>query len=122
MSFEDQWARCGPWIAAALEHAGGTHTLDDVRAGVEAGAFQFWPGERCAAVTELVVYPRAKAARIFLAGGELDDVLGPMEDAIAAWAKAEGCDRLEFGGRRGWARAAQVKGYGMWSVCMSKEI
>jgi len=103
MNMDAEWARCGPWLAAALAHAGDTHTLDDVRALVERGEAQFWPGRAAALVTELVDYPRLKACRIWLGGGELEE-LKMMRSSVAAWAQAQGCARIEVMGRPGWAR------------------
>ena len=50
-----EWRRCAPWLEAALD---GTHSLDDVWAGVANGEFHFWPGLNSAAVGELVRHPR----------------------------------------------------------------
>lgn len=119
MSFEEEWRRCGPWLAAALEHARGSHTLDDVRAMVETGQARFWAGGRAAMVTEIHDYPRLRALHFWLAGGdlaELRDVLRPMAEN---WAKARGCTRATIAGRRGWARAL---GYQEIATLCAKEL
>lgn len=92
-----------PYIEAALAFAGGTHTYDDIREGVEQGRFQFWPGVHSAAVTEIIEYPRSRALNIVLAGGNL----GEMEVGISAlldWGRAQGCTSATFSGRKGWER------------------
>jgi hypothetical protein len=63
-------ARLRVHLEAALEYAGGTHTLDDVIEQVYAGHMQFWPGVRSAIVTQIVEHPRKKVLVFFLAGGD----------------------------------------------------
>ncbi|WP_207483121.1 hypothetical protein [Arenibaculum pallidiluteum] len=104
MSFATEWERCGPWLAAALEHAGGTHALDDVCARVLAGRAQFWPAPDAALVTEIVAYDRLRACRVWLGGGALER-LRDMVRSVEAWATAQGCARVEILGRPGWERA-----------------
>lgn len=52
-----EWTRCAPWIEAALEHAHGSHNLDDVYEMVMDGECQFWPGKRSASVTQIQCSP-----------------------------------------------------------------
>jgi len=94
------WRRCAPWLEAALDDA---YALDDVLKGVLAGDFHFWPGQRSAAVGEVVEHPRRRDYHVFLAGGDLSELLS-MERSAAAFARALGCDRITIHGRKGWAR------------------
>jgi hypothetical protein len=41
---QSEWARCAPWIDAALEHARGTQSLQDVKAQIDRGEALLWPG------------------------------------------------------------------------------
>ena len=95
-------------IEAALEHAGGTHTFEDVVALVADGKLQFWPGPHSAIITELVDHPRLREVRFFLAGGRADE-LERMEPVVLAWAKTQGCTRATMLGRRGWQRSFLVR-------------
>ncbi len=108
-SFE--WLRCRHWIEAALEHALGTHTIDDIEAGIAAGRFQFWAGRQCAAVTEIIIYPRLKALNYFLIGGDLKELVADIEPAVSAWGKENGCSRSIGIGRKGFERAFRNSGY-----------
>jgi hypothetical protein len=114
-----EWERCRPWLAAALERAGGTHGMGDVRAGVEAVRFQFWPGERAAIVTEIIEYPRMRALHFFLVGGAMDELLA-MKPHIEAWGKGLGCTRATCAGRFGWERV--LTDYRRACVVLEKEI
>lgn len=110
------WERCTDWLQAALD---GSHTLDDVWAGVEAGEFHFWPGAACAAVGELVEHPRRRDYHVWLAGGDLRE-LTEMERSASAFARALACDRITIHGRRGWARA--LKDYRPVYLALAKEL
>lgn len=101
MRLDEIWRRCAPWLARALD---GSHTLDDVWAGVQRGEFHLWPGSRSAAVGELVEHPRRRDYHVWLAGGDLAE-LKTMERSASAFARALGCDRITLHGRKGWARA-----------------
>ncbi len=128
-----EWGRCRAWIEAALPWCYGTHTIEDVERQIAEGRLQFWPGERCAVVTEIVEYPRLKALNFFLIGGDstspdglrgagLDELLTRMEPAIIEWAKAMGCTRVASAGRKGWERVLSPLGYEKTLSVMLKEL
>lgn len=109
--FEGEWARCRPWLEAALEYDGGFHGLADVRAAVEAGEAHFWPGVRSAVVTQFWDFPRLKAIHYWLAGGELDEIVEQMQPTINAWGRAHGCEKSIICGRLGWKKPLAACGY-----------
>jgi hypothetical protein len=117
-----EFDRCAPWIAAALEYSGGTHTLDDIAEGVARGLFQFWPGRTSVIITEIITYPRLRACHYFLVGGTLEE-LALMRPEIEAWAKQLGCSRMTTAGRRGWLRTfLKDEGYTERWVTQVKDI
>lgn len=121
--FEAEWARCGPWIDAALERAGGTHDLADVKAQVGAEDAQFWPGRQSAIVTELLIYPKARVLHLWLAGGDLTELTDELLPRIEAWAlEDERCDRATLMGRAGWERTLASKGYAPAARLLTKEL
>jgi hypothetical protein len=121
----DQFAelnRCRQWIEDALEYSGGTHSFDDIAAGVLASKFQLWPNHNSAVVTEIVVYPNVKNLHYFLAGGNLDE-LKMMRPHIEAWGKSVGCTRVTLAGRKGWERTfLKDEGYTPQWFVLSKEL
>ena len=128
-----EWQRCKAWIEAALPYCYGTHTIEDVEKQIAQGRLQFWPGERCAVVSEIVDYPQLKALNFFLVGGAstspeglrgagLSQLLEKMEPAIVAWAKEMGCTRVAQTGRKGWGRVLAPLGYHTTLSVMLKEI
>jgi hypothetical protein len=81
----------------------GTHSFDDIVGAVYAGTMQFWPAENACAVTEIVTFPRRKVLHIFLAGGEMQEIVD-MDGPAADFAKANGCTAMTIAGRRGWKK------------------
>jgi hypothetical protein len=117
--FEEEWARCAPWISAALAHAWETSSVDDVRRRVDEGKAQFWPFEGCAIITEIIQYGRIKAIRVWLAGGSLQ-AIGDASILLEEWALNQGCECVEIVGRVGWEKA--LPDYKKKAVVLVKEI
>lgn len=113
--------RCRPWIEKALERSGNLNSWEDVEKGVASGMMQLWPAPKGCVVTELVIYPRGRALRVFLAGGELGQILAMTKD-MARWAKAQGCDFAEFDGRFGWQRVLKQIGWKPRSIVMELDL
>ena len=103
-----EFDRLSSYISAALEYAGGTHTLDDVRDGIADGRLQFWPGPNSVMVTEVVDDPRRRTLHFFLAAGTLTE-LEAMLPPVLEWAKSRGCTHATLLGRAGWARSFLMK-------------
>jgi hypothetical protein len=98
-----EFARCRPWIEAAIDRAEGTLTIDDVIHAIAEGRMHFWPGKNCAAVTELAVFPRKRILNVTLAGGDMDEILD-MIPSFKAFGRALGCECVAVVGREGWER------------------
>lgn len=111
-----EWRRCARWLEPALD---GSHSLEDVWTGVAAGEHHFWPGRRSAAVGELVQHPRRRDYHVWLAGGDLRELI-EMERSACAFARELGCDRITLHGRKGWARA--LKDYRPAWLALSKDL
>ena len=116
------WARCRPWIEAALAHDGGFHAIADVERAIADGEAQFWPGARSAVVTQFWMFPRARALNFWLAGGDLGELVDDLRPAIEAWARDRGCTRMVIAGRPGWARALKDFGYAPLWTALGKEL
>lgn len=108
-------------IEDALEYSGGTHDFDDVRAGILSGKMQLWPGKRSAVVTEIVDYAKKRSLHVFLAGGDLEELLGGMDDAIA-WGRSQGCVAMTLSGRRGWEKVLSGHGFHAMRIVMERSL
>ena len=117
----NEMERCREWIESALEYSGGTHAFEDIENGIKEGIMQLWPAPRGCIVTELVVYPRLKVLNLFIAAGELDQILD-MHDDIKAWAKVQGCEAAQISGRIGWKKVLEPLGWKTQHVNFQKEI
>lgn len=108
-------------IEAALEYSGGTHTFEDVEAAILGGRMQIWPGIKSMAVTEIVEYARKKVLHIFLAGGDMEELID-MIDSAAAWGRTQGCTSLTMSGRKGWERVLSKHGFQPIMIVMERAI
>jgi hypothetical protein len=120
MTAAAEWARCRLWIAAALKTSP-THDLKDVELGVATGALQFWPGERCAVITEIADYPKGRMLNFWLLGGDLKELMR-MRPSIEAWGRSQGCRWASGTGRSAWRRVLGKHGYRELAVDFIKEI
>jgi hypothetical protein len=109
------------WIEAALEYSGGTHSFDDIAAGIASGHMQLWPTEKACAVTEIVVYPQKKVLHVFLAAGDLEQITNAI-GAVEEWGKAQGCESLTMNGRFGWQRVLNKRGWSPTMVIMERSL
>jgi hypothetical protein len=122
LDLEKEFERCAPYLAAALEYSGGTHTVQDVAEMIQQGRAQFWPGFRSAIVTEINEYPQIKILNCFLAAGDLREI-ELMTPYIENWGKLAGCKRVTLVGRRGWEKTfLKDSGYKPRWFVMEKEI
>lgn len=104
-SFEPAgWVRLRHHIQAALDRGISGYKLDDIYEGIVGENLQWWPGEDCAIVTELVDTPNFRFLGIGFAGGQLEQ-LQEMVPFLKQYAQQQGCDRMRFMGRRGWTKA-----------------
>jgi hypothetical protein len=121
-TFEAEWARCGPWLQAALDHAGNTHELTDVEIMVRDGDARFWAGRQAAMVTVIETAPRQRRLLIWLAGGSLSELVEDLRPAAEAWARRRGCQCALIVGRPGWERALALQGYAPLARLIAKDL
>lgn len=103
-----EWTRCRGWLLAALEPNCGSE--QDILADLQAGRAQLWAGEASAMVTQCVADEQGPCLHVWLAGGNLADILR-LKPGVEAWARALGCGRVTINGRKGWARVLRRSGY-----------
>jgi hypothetical protein len=113
-----RWATCRDALLPAIEMLDGTHTEDDILAGLISGRMLLWVSGRSGVVTEVAAFPRVKCLNIFLAGGKMADVMA-LREAITTYARGLGCKRITMlAARRGWerffARESKNSGSYLW--------
>jgi hypothetical protein len=109
-------------IQPALDHAGNTHTLEDVAAAIADGTAFLFAGERSAIVVEINDYPRRKVLNGWLAGGDLAEIVGVLIPKAEAFAREQGCARCMIGGRPGWERVLAADGWEPMARVIVKEL
>lgn len=97
-------------LLRALSVAGNTHAPEDVAQAVKEGRMQAWTRGDSLVVTEVLEFPRAKALNVFLAAGDLDEVLSLIPE-MAEFGRQHGCGTMRMQGRRGWARVLPRLGW-----------
>jgi len=122
MNVEAEWARCAPWLEAALDHAGRTHSLSDVKAAIGRGEARFWPGERSGLVALVETDPGERRLLIWLAGGAREELETELLPRVEAWGRANGCRRALVIGRAGWERTLKSKGYAPLARIVGKDL
>lgn len=122
MTPQENWTRCKPWIEAAHAEGIGLETIEDVERNIESGVYQVWFAPHSCAVTEVISFERRKLLRVNYCGGDLVDLLDNVEPALCAFAKHMGCDGIYAGGRKGWQRVVEGRGYRFGWVTMIKDI
>lgn len=107
------------WLQAALDRTD-THSMEDVIESVGTGHMQLWVGDKGAAVTQILNFPRKKILHVFLAGGDLEQVLD-FVPSFMTWGELQGCSKITMSGRKGWGRVLPKSGWRETGVIMEYE-
>jgi hypothetical protein len=113
--------RVRPWLEGALEYSNKTHNWKDIVEALKTSKMQLWSSEKSSAVTEILCYPRKKVLHVFLAGGDMTELLNMIENATY-WGKKQGCTELTMSGRKGWQRVLGKDKWSLQAVTMIKDI
>lgn len=117
----NQFNRVWPFIKPAVDRTGGAYDKKSVWALIEQEKAQLWPGVKSGAITEISETPTGrKSLTIWLAGGDLEELMNTIEPALCDWAKSMGCTHVEIIGRRGWVRS--LKEYDEVATVVAKEL
>lgn len=97
-------------LMRALDVAGKTHGPEDIARAVDEGRMQAWNAGDSLILTEVLSFPQARALNVFLAVGNLDEVLSLLPD-LESFGREHGCEKMRMEGRRGWARVLPAYGW-----------
>jgi hypothetical protein len=98
------WHTHATGLQKALDHAGNTHALGDVRQQIRDGDAFWFANPDCAIVMEILRYPRRTVGRVWLATGSLKAIQA-VAPYLEEWFRMRGCTRVWILGRPGWQRA-----------------
>ena len=97
------WEKVSPLVDRAMEYADGKMTTEDVYNQLKAKHIQLWLVPGGIWVTRVVDYPQSRRVEWIAAAGEYQDWTDHLPP-LFEWARAQGCDAAEIGGRAGWGR------------------
>lgn len=121
-SAQDEWQRCRGWIEDALEHDGGFYKIEDIERLIGEGNAHFWAGERSAAVSQFWWMPRCKILNLWLAGGDMTELVDVLFPIAQTWAIHQDCSRIMLAGRPGWQRVFAPHGFKLLSTVLLKDL
>lgn len=110
-----------PGIEKALEYGGSTHSVDDVVERITSGKAVLFTEDDALILAEVRDYPEKRVLNIWMAVGELQDVLD-LADKVMEWGRACGCTLAMFTGRQGWQRALRDRGWESTRVEMHRRL
>lgn len=108
-------------IEAALAHAYGSHTFDDVVMKIITGDCHFYKLDGCFLIMQVITYPRYKTYHCFLASGN-QGALDQTWEGVKKTAAHLGCKYVTITGRRGWERRLQSRGWKHMYSTMGMEV
>lgn len=109
------------YLLSALRVGGNKNTLEEVYSKLSSRHAQLWTDDNCAVVTQILLYPDYRALDIWLAGGDLEEIIGLLPGA-ERFAQEHGCTKVEVTGRKGWQRALQTEGFKPTMVTLEKDL
>jgi len=120
VGYEGQTAEClevRRRLEAALAHAQGEYSVDDLMRMFGEGKLQLWVAIEkgmieALASTQAVEYGRMSVLRVVtLSGSKMADWIGPLVDGFARYCREQGLARIEAVGRKGFVRALKNLGF-----------
>lgn len=100
----------------------GLHTVDEVLADIAQNFAQVWSGERSIAVFKINDTPSGRVAHIWLAAGDMDELISDMLPEFEQRARDSGVDHIGLSGRKGWKRVLASHGYEEHAVILRKSL
>lgn len=115
---ENVWDKVSRHLKLATDLSRGRYRLRDVKEKLMRNEHQLWivfegDGNVVASITStFTVYPQFTTLHgQFLGGDRLEEWKGPFLDVFERWGRDNGCAKIEFTGRPGWAKALADKGF-----------
>jgi hypothetical protein len=112
------WPLIEGWVAAALQSAKANQVPDEIREQLSKALLQLWlawdpqAGRALGCcITEIYDTANGRTCNLVVVAGSEFERWRPLTETIKAWARANGCVRLEATGRAGWQRAVKADGW-----------
>lgn len=108
-------------IASGLEYDP-SYSVDDVLKEVREHTAELMYRDRSLVVWNLIERPRSKCFHIWIAAGDLEEIINEIYPALVERARELGCDQMSYVGRRGWIRVLKDKGFKEVATVAVKEL
>jgi hypothetical protein len=108
---EAEWTKAEPFLTEALDRSGEGYPADEIRRRIEAGEAQAWVGKAALLVTVTYDEPAGSVLHLWLAGGDLSELVTVLRPQAEAWGRTQGCNKAIIVGRAGWVRTLAEAGY-----------
>ena len=109
-------------IVTALGYGGNTHTYEHVCAQCLTGHYDTLILPNSVIISELFTYPTHKVYNVFIAAGDLDEIIEAQNGTLIREAKLRGATALTAVARKGWAKALENHGWTSSLVYLRKEL
>ena len=117
---EDE-ARIRDLLAQGLEYD--THySVEDVLSEVAAMRATLWVRDNSVAVTNIIDCPQGRRFNIWVAAGDMQELIAEMYPEFEKQAREFGCKTVTITGRRGWVRAMKDVGFKEVATVVAKEL
>lgn len=123
-----KWHLAEPWVRSAVDEYALLETAETYKARCLDRSAQLWlivDQDQVVGCGITEIYPTNKGmtcAVPVVAAVTMGDALVPVFDVIEAWAREQGCVRLQGYGRMGWVRALKPHGWRPRAVEIEKDI
>jgi len=97
-------------IGDALEYDP-SYSVPDVLKEVSDMRAELWLGEGSLVVTNVIDKPQVRQFHIWIAAGDLSELMDDIYPIIEARAREYGCTVMTISGRRGWIRKLKDNGF-----------
>ncbi len=114
-----EWPHVADFLSKAVKTSGGRWDMDAVLAEVKAGQQHLFivydedkEETKAAWTSKFIDYPSSKALQtLFIGGSGYDEWIEEVNEFIKSWAEDNGCNFVEFTGRKGWERKLKDIGW-----------
>lgn len=98
------------------------YTSADVWNEIREGRATLWPGNQSTAVTTVIECPQGRRFNIWVAAGDMTELIEEIYPAMEQAARELGCRSVTITGRRGWVRALRDIGFKEAATVVAKEL
>lgn len=121
------WPKVLPWLEAACERGGYTHSTDDMLADLRTGDTQLWVAVadeiEAVFITQFRRYPQRAVVEVLVGTGRgYQRWYDKFLDVLEAWSREKGATRMKLIARPGWQRVLRHHGYNPTHVMLEKDL